>query len=689
MGFPSQNTFRSVVASKPIYIFDTNMYLNLLRYSKQASTEVLNLYREVSLDIRVPTQVYKEFLKNLPIVNSQRSRDIKDANTVVKNAINSCSSAIQKQLDLMIRRKFENAPTISSEAISDLEEIKNSIDNYVQTIIKDQKNFLCEEEVKSFVEDLWTAQKYEEYLPSRLFEIYKNGVIRYQYKIPPGYMDDPQNNKESKKNGVDIFGDLILWNQTLDFGHKEKRSVVFVTADVKEDWFELSSSKHPIAPRQELIDEFSEQTNGLDICILTSELFIEYFGKIKSIDTEAALLEMQLDDFVDITVRNNSLIIIETLLAWANEGNHILQFPFPEDINKLLSIENMRTVIKSASLQIKEGIEYSTVLQGTADFLGVNYDTVKKCNISARIVASFLFDLRITFTRSYECDERGQCVPSKKVGNIKIANGIFEAVPSTDVSLESKRGTFILPTDNDQEIYDYMESIWDEYESANPSIDKAEALVYFDAAKHFECSLLEINRAYTLVQNQKSKINLSLNEIDALALKRFSDIQIKVENGNATFAKLFAPLGEAYSTPESMMILPPENGKKIDVTFTIEVEQTEAKFIKITGTTSLPVATHLMLSLTSTTNSYHAQSKVEVGENGTFASETFSNSKNPDAGAMLHGVYTLEIVTPIFSVQPESVKVMFGAKGRNLAGDYVSEDTIFGKTVRFTKNFEI
>lgn len=689
MSFPSENTFRSVVASKPIYIFDTNIYLNLLRYSKEASTEVLNLYRAVSSDVRVPTQVYKEFLKNLPIVNSQRSKDIKDANTAVKNAINSCSSDIQKQLDLMIRRKFENAPTISDEAVSDLEKIKKSIDNYVQTTVKDQKNFLSEEEVKAFVEALWTAQKNEKYLPSRLFEIYKNGVIRYQYKIPPGYMDDPQNNKESKKDGVDIFGDLILWYQTMDFGYKEKRSVVFITADVKEDWFVLSSSKRPITPRQELIDEFSEQTNGLDICILPSELFIEYFGKIKSIDTEVALFEMQLDDFVDIAVRNNSLEIIETLLAWANEGEHILQFPFPEDVNKLLGIENMRAVVKSASLQIKEEIEYSTVLQGTAVFSGVNYDAVKKSNISARIATSFLFDLRITFTRSYERDERGQCIPSKEVDNIRVANGIFEAVSSTDVSLESKRGTFILPTDYDQEIYDYMESIWDEYESANPSVDKAEALVYFDAAKHFECSLLEINRAYTLVQNQKSKTNLSVNEIDALALKRFSDIRIIVEDGNATFAKFSAPLGEAYPTSESMMILPPEDEKKLDVTFTVKVEQPEAKFIKIAGTTNLPVATHLMLSLTSATNSYRAQSKAEVDEDGTFASETFSNSKNPDAEAMLHGVYTLEIVTPIVSVQPESVKIRFGAKGRNLVGNYVSEDTIFGKTIRFTKEFEI
>ena len=394
---------------------------------------------------------------------------------------------------------------------------------------------------------------------------------------------------------------------------------------------------------------------------------------------------MQMDDFVDAAGCKYSLVIIETLLVWANEGEHILQFPFPEDVNKLLSIKNMRTVIKNSSLQIKGDIEYTAVLQGTADFSGINYDTVKKCNISSQIDASFLFDLRITFTRDYEYDKDYEL----RIHNIKVTNAIFEAVPSTDVSLESRRGAFILPSGHDQEIYDYMESIWDEYESTNTSIDKAEALVYLNAAKYFGCSLLEINRSYTLVRNQEVRTDLSLNEIDALALKRFSDIRINVEDGIATFEELSVPLGEAYPIPESMTILPPEDGKKIDVIFMVEVEQPEAKFVKIIGTTNLPIATHLMLSLTSADISYHAQSKVEVGDNGIFASEVFSNSDKSDMAAMSHGLYTLEIVTPIISVQPEPVKVKLGTKGRNLVGNYVSEDIIFGKTVRFIKDFEI
>lgn len=92
-----------------------------------------------------------------------------------------------------------------------------------------------------------------------------------------------------------------------------------------------------------------------------------------------------------------------------------------------------------------------------------------------------------------------------------------------------------------------------------------------------------------------------------------------------------------------------------------------------------------MLTLRSPEQKYNAQSKSVVNADGSFSSELFSNTKNPQR--RIHkGIYLLEIVVPIVSVQPEDVKLAFGEKGRNLAGPYVNEDTILGKTVRYEKN---
>lgn len=95
-----------------------------------------------------------------------------------------------------------------------------------------------------------------------------------------------------------------------------------------------------------------------------------------------------------------------------------------------------------------------------------------------------------------------------------------------------------------------------------------------------------------------------------------------------------------------------------------------------------------MLTLRSPEQKYNAQSKSVVNADGSFSGELFSNTKNPQR--RIHkGIYLLEIVVPIVSVQPEDVKLAFGEKGRNLADPYVNEDTILGKTVRYEKEFVV
>jgi len=686
--FTSEETFRSILASRPIIIFDTNIYLDLLRYSKSASTELLHLYQTVNDDLRLPAQVRKELDKNMPIVSGQRISNLKTAGTTIKNTINNCSNNVRTQLDVFIRHKFAEASRLSDTANSEFERIKETISNYIENVVRDNNSFLATSDVAAFINLIWSAHTQDSYKASKLMSIYTEGSIRYRYKAPPGYMDDPQNNKESKKYGTDVFGDFVLWNQIIDYGCLEHRTIVFVTADIKEDWFVLDG-KRPVSPCEELLNEFSEKTDGLDICILTSELFVEYLSNIKAIDTGEALLEMQIDDYVDIAVRNNKDSIMQAFLSWGNEPEHILQFPFPEDINRLLRIDNVRYVVKGASLQLEDNIEYSVILEGAANFSGVYYDEDMKCNTTGEIQSAFQFDLRIAFSRHYERDATGKCIPSKDIEDIQITNATLEAVPSTDVSLESRRGVFIPPMEDDKEIYEYMESIWDDYSKNNPSVDKAEALVYFDAAKYFEKPLLEINRAYTLVQNSKTKSMLSLNEIDALALKRFSDIKISIKDGVATYNGKSTLLGETYPIPESMKLLPPEQGKELYVDFTVDAIFTDEKFIICTGTSTLPKKTQLMITLHSYDRKYHAQSKATVEENGQFRSEQFSDSKNPPENEMLSGNYSVEIVVPIASVQPDEVKTAFGNKGRNLSGDYVNEDSVFGKTIRYKKDIAI
>ncbi|GEM_PF-1200400 len=686
--FISKDAFKSLYSSDPVYIFDTNIYLNLLRYSRKSSQELLLIYKLIQGNIWVPSQVKHEFQNNLSIVGNQRISNAKKAVTDIKNAINSCSSAITKQMQFFIKYKFTQSQEISSKSISDLEILKKSLERYGESCIKQENDgFMDKQEVEDFFRLVCNNNEMDDLSPSTLFEIYKDGDIRYRYKIPPGYMDDPRNNSKSTKDGVDIFGDLVLWYEIISFGKNKGKPIVFVTADTKEDWF-LEKDERATAPREELLKEYEERSNGNQICILTDDKFVEYIGEILHVDTVLSLAEMQKDDYADIAVRNSQEDIKQKMLNWMNSEEHVYLLPFVEVINCIKEINNLTLIVKNVTVDVQTSVHYLVELDGSAEIVGAYSDEeIGRITIS-NIRDEFSFTLNISFDCSFITGASSGEIFGKDISNIEIKTGVFERCILEDVTLESKRGIFIKPNEDDFQIYSYMMKNWEQYESKN-SIDRAEALMFIDAAKYFESSLIEINRAFTLVQNQSTNINLSLNEIDVLAIKRFKDIGFVINGEDCSFEGEAIPLGNAYPLPKTMEILPPQAGKELEVYFMCDAKNIKNKYVQIIGTTNLPINTYLMIGLINRKIKYRASSKIQVLDYGKFESEIFKYGSDELSNSIPDEDYEIEIIVPITSVQPDNVKVVFGQKGRNLVGTHVTCDDITGKTIKFQKMIKV
>src|SRR6185437_14851219 len=103
------------------------------------------------------------------------------------------------------------------------------------------------DEIRDQITALFEGRVGSRYDEKRLAEIYTLGAKRYEQKIPPGYED-------TKKGGTRQYGDLVVWNEILDYGKERKRPVVFVTSDSKEDWW-WKQGQFTIGPRPELIQE--------------------------------------------------------------------------------------------------------------------------------------------------------------------------------------------------------------------------------------------------------------------------------------------------------------------------------------------------------------------------------------------------------------------------------------------------
>jgi len=112
----------------------------------------------------------------------------------------------------------------------------------------------------------------EQFPNEKLEEIYTKGRERYEKKVPPGYADN-----QKKGKGNEIYGDLVIWMEIIQYAKKENKDIIFITSDNKEDWFDKCNGK-TIGPRSELRMEFKEET-GKMYYAYSLHSFLNYIGK--------------------------------------------------------------------------------------------------------------------------------------------------------------------------------------------------------------------------------------------------------------------------------------------------------------------------------------------------------------------------------------------------------------------------
>lgn len=91
--------------------------------------------------------------------------------------------------------------------------------------------------------------------------------------------------KDYKKNNGNKHNDLYIWELLKKKSKTEKKDIIFVTCDCKDDWFENES------PRPEYINEFEAET-GQNILILTLSDFWENCKEF---------LDISVDEFIELS----------------------------------------------------------------------------------------------------------------------------------------------------------------------------------------------------------------------------------------------------------------------------------------------------------------------------------------------------------------------------------------------------
>lgn len=249
-----------------IFVFDTNVLLDLYRYSKKTSDEFLKILEIIHTKEQVwmPHQVGLEF-------NERRIQIISDLDKsydAIKGIIIDGFRGVQNEID---KKYHKEHPFINLEEIG--LKINKCVEDVSEMITKCKENhpdWFNEDEILKTLTRIFEKNVGKEYTNDKKSEIFIEGKTRYLNKIPPGYED-------SQKGEERQFGDLIMWFQIIDKATESKKPIVFVTRDKKEDWWWKQSGK-TIGPRYELKREIREKANA-QFCMYSSEKFLEYASK--------------------------------------------------------------------------------------------------------------------------------------------------------------------------------------------------------------------------------------------------------------------------------------------------------------------------------------------------------------------------------------------------------------------------
>lgn len=228
-----------------VFVFDTNILLNLYRYSSKTRNQLFDAFTALKERIWLPFQVAKEF-------GEDRRKVILDTvkkYEVIYKQMQDLLGNITKELHIKETDKEKNR--LQKYLFGWLE--KNKKENLIVTDFSD-------DEILDKLLQIFDKKTGKGFSQEQLNEIKIEGQERFDKQIPPGYKDVKKGNIFVDNN---IYGDLIIWKEILAFAKENKKNIIFITDDRKEDWWDIGEAKQITGPRIELRKEFNEVTGKL------------------------------------------------------------------------------------------------------------------------------------------------------------------------------------------------------------------------------------------------------------------------------------------------------------------------------------------------------------------------------------------------------------------------------------------
>ncbi len=241
-----------------IFVFDASVLLNVYGYSSETREELVSLAEKNAHRIRLPHQFGLEYARNRSAV-------------IIKQVDNY--KLVEKEL-IRIRRTFidpkRDHPYLSKRSLKAYDAIQSEL----ELSRKEMEKLIGNDPYCDRILQIFEGRIGPEPMAEDLARFHSEGAERYSNLVPPGFAD------LAKKGTPAAYGDYIAWCQIIQIGKLEKKPIILVTDDVKDDWWQIEKER-TVGPLPQLIEEFSRNVQQ-PFYMYNSESFLrqaqEHFG---------------------------------------------------------------------------------------------------------------------------------------------------------------------------------------------------------------------------------------------------------------------------------------------------------------------------------------------------------------------------------------------------------------------------
>lgn len=318
---PEDADYRAVL-SDGLVVLDANVLLNLYRYNSAARTDFVAVLTRLAQQLWIPHQVLIEFWRNREAaVNDPRNSaeetvealedHLEKASNVLRGWGNRVAAPRERLIQLLdaLKAAFAAATAAVNESVDPRELDKRRNTNTDSILLE--------------LEPLLQGRVGQPLSPDDLASALEEGKRRSEEGIPPGF-------KDRGKSGDRLAGDFLVWEQVLRKASDAQRDILFVTGDVKEDWWRLERGEAR-GPRLELISELRSRA-GVRLFMVRPETLLRHAR-----------------EFLEIAVRDESVEDAERVASlFAGEWN-------THALSVALELLDSRAPVQAAA--IREAIE--------------------------------------------------------------------------------------------------------------------------------------------------------------------------------------------------------------------------------------------------------------------------------------------------------------------------------------------